>query len=372
MTNSKKSKSITLVGLLAATLSSPIALAEEQENAFELNREEREVLDKSSDHHRVNILRNLYRDTSQSGQMQFDTSYMINEPMTMYQVANLSHPYLINLRSQQTEREISDIEKSIENDDSREHRNQAIFNTALKYGMEAGLYYTGRTVFNTLKGPLYHQMSETYPYHALMLDNGKVKPPVIERVGFSREIEDRRTMRDRKARYRIVEQSEVTNTTPTFLDHFQNLLLAHPTDPHLFLLPIDEEEMRQWRRGALNGWIQGVKMARQIVTENMRANHRTFHGYLTYHQLADAQIVTRPTSENTNVGTTSRGDILNIGESVFEITRLPQLSGDSQEWLALTPVDDIFGELTVDEVNRLTREIEDLTTIMISYDEESE
>jgi hypothetical protein len=346
------------------TTTSSYAFQDEEKNVYKLNEDEREELNKESDSHRVNVLKNLYLDTSRSGQMKFDTAYMVEKPMTMHQVANLSHPYLRHLLSQQTERELEDIERSIESDDSREHRKQAIFNTALKYGMEAGLYYTGRTVFNAYKDDLYYAMSETYPYHALMLDNGKVKPPVIEKVGFSSEIENRRTIREKKARYRIVEQSEVTNGTPSFLDHFQNLLLPPPSDPNLFLLPIDEYEMRQWRKGALNGWVQGVKMARQIITANIRKNHRTFHGYLTYHALADANIVTRPDSQNTLVGTTSRGDILNIGESVFEITRLPQLTDDSQNWLALPPVDDIFGELTADEVNRLSREIEDLTDIM--------
>lgn len=365
MLNVKKTR-VAGVLLLGLTLHSHGLLAQEHEapNEFELDPKEEEILRKESDSHRVNVLQNLYRDTSRNGPMRFDASYMLEQPMTMHQVANLSHPYLINLLQQQTESELDDIKKSIKQDENRHYRDQAIFNTALKYGMEAGLYYTGRTVFNAYKGELYHTMSETYPYYALMLDGGKVKPPVIEKVAFTREIENRRTIRERKARYQIVEQSEVTNTPPSFLDHFQNLLLPPPNDPNSFLLPIDNREMSQWRKGALNGWVQGVKMARQIVVANLRKNHRTFNGYLTYHALADANIVTRPDSQDVLVGTTSRGDVLNIGESVFEITRLPQLTDNDQDWLSLPPVDDIFGELTADEVNKLSREIEDLTEIM--------
>ncbi len=51
------------------------------------------------------------------------------------------------------------------------------------------------------------------------------------------------------------------------------------------------------------------------------------------------------------------GNVVNIGEGIFEITEMPQLNDYSGEWIALPIVDDIFDKLSDKEINKLMNEL---------------
>lgn len=346
--------------LFAAWVSLPVLAQEASEKVtpddepYALNEKEQKRLERLSDRRRVEALQKLYEDTAQSGKIKFDHSYLIDKPMTLEEVKELNHPYFTALYNDISAYDKEIIEESVTKDGFKSARYQAILNIAMQYGMQAGDHYTTNHYFERFKNELYPGLSQAFPFQALMLADGKIKPALIEEIGYTSRIEDKRTRRDIKKRYEIAEQAEVIHTSPTIMDFFITLRSKRPKLPTAMLLPANESEMEQWRKGVLSGWTEGVKQASMSTRHHVRNLIRTFYGYLRFHELHDKGMITMPTYQNLTVGTTSRGDLVNIGETVFEITELPQINGDEQEWIALPQIDDIFNKLTEEDVNALS------------------
>ena len=68
----------------------------------------------------------------------------------------------------------------------------------------------------------------------------------------------------------------------------------------------------------------------------------------------------RPTAVETTIGTTSSGNILNVGESVYEIVTLPDFNDKEMEWKALPLIDDIFDELSEMTIEEMTLELHEI------------
>lgn len=319
-----------------------------------LSEKEQKQLERMSVRKRISDLQKLYSDTAQSGAVAFDHAYLIEAPMTLAQVRELDHPYFAALYNEMSAYDKEIIQESVQEKSFKSARYQAILNIAMKYGMQAGDHYTSNKNYERFRTTLYASYSQAFPFQSLMLAGGKIKPPLIDEIGYTSSIEDKRTRREIKKRYQIAEQAEVIHVAPSFLDFYANLRSERPKMPSAMMLPSNEDEMNYWRRGVTNGWAEGVKQAELNTRYYTRSLSRTFYGYIRFHALHDKGMITMPTYQNLSVGTTSRGDIVNIGESVFEITELPQINGNDLDWLALPQVDDIFDKITEEDVRALT------------------
>lgn len=319
----------------------------------ELTERERKHLERMSDNKRVQDLQKLYAETANAGHVTVDHAYLIESPMSLNSILNLNHPYFVALYDSITTLDKETIDESVKESGARGVRYQAIMNTALRFGMQAGDHYTSTRNYTRLQTSL-KGLSEALPFHMLMLADGKIKPPLIEIIGHSSVIEDQRTRREIKRRFQIIQQAEVIHTPPTYMDFFFSLKTERPKTPSAMLLPLNEEEMRYWQRGVRNGWAEGVKQAEMNTRNYTRNMLRHLYGYLNYKTLYERGVITAPSFQNLNVGTNARGDVVNIGETIFEITELPQLNDNDQDWIALPQLDDIFDKLTSEDVRELT------------------
>jgi hypothetical protein len=347
----------TALRLLIVTIALPASLSLAQDTVPDdtaLNKEEQKILERTVNSYQINVLQKLYDENSKNGTVSFDHSYMIDSPLTLPQVLNFEHPYLKMKLSQLTGKDREEIAESIKKNTQRNMRHQSILNVAMKYGMESGLYKAALDYHQLLSSEYHFSMSEVFSFGPLMLADGKIKPPLIEEVAFRTEIENKRQRRTIKKRFRIAEQSEVIIDPPVYMDFFKNLKLPKPKEPQVYLLPLNDEEMGHWRKGILNGWLEGVRQANKIIHSNIRRLVRARNGYIRFHVLHERGVVSMPTHQNIAVGTNSRGDVVNIGESLFEITELPRLNDSEQDWLALPQIDDIFNALTDEDVQELT------------------
>lgn len=342
------------------------ATADDTKNPFKPSISESRKAEKSADRlvDRVNSLRQMYKDDAAQGDLTFQNTYNIDRPLTLPEVMDFEHPILKLRLSSLTEKERDEILKSIQEEADKFNRYKAIMNHGIKYGSSAALYKTSRDYFDLYSKTYYHDMVKLFPFHALMLEGGKIKPPLIEELGYQIQKDDKRTLRKIKRKFRIAEQAEVTLSAPNYMDFYENLLLVpEPKIPPVYFMPINEEELEYWKKGVVNGWHEGGKQAQEIVRQNTRNALRTMFGYIRFHVLADKGVVNMPTAQNITVGTNSRGDVMNIGESIFEITELPQLNDNEQSWIALPEVDDIFSKLTQEDIDELAGEIEEIGKI---------
>ncbi|MEG3764898.1 type IV secretory system conjugative DNA transfer family protein [Alteromonas sp. 14N.309.X.WAT.G.H12] len=323
---------------------------------YDLTNKEEAIVDTSLNSFRVNELKELYSETAKKRIINFDREYVKDVDYDLRSTVDFSHPSLGMLTTEITESDLEAIQEIQKESEAQDMRNKTIMQSAFHFGYAAAYYKRTREKHDELisQDKLYTQ---TFPFYILMEDHGRVKPPVVLEIPFSREIEDKRTIRETKRRYRIAKQAEVTLRPPTYLDYFNNLLTKKPDLPSVYMIPLNDEELVYWRKGIMHGWVEGNEKANIVIQQDIRTLFSEFIGMLRYHAQVRAHILNRPSTKNTQVGTNALGNVINIGESVFEITRLPEFNDDDIHWIALPEVDDIFNDLTQESINELTQEI---------------
>lgn len=325
-----------------------------EKTAYELSEEEDKLLDKVTYSYKANELKDLYEQTSTFNNVNFDKRYLLNEPLSLKEVLDFNHPFLNTLLSDLTEGDRDAILEATRLKAAKDQRNKSILLTAMKFSTDSAFYLKTRTFHSKLRNKYYHKMTEIFPFSMLTLEGGNIRPPLIEEIGYDERIEDMRTKRRINKRYRIDQQARVINAPQTFMDFYMNLVTTKPKTPNVYMLPITNEELEFWRKGVLNGWDEGNRLANELIRANTRELVRNFNGQLRFHYLAKANIISMPTSEDINVGTNSNGFAVNIGESIFEITDLPRFNDEEMTWIALPQVDDIFDELTSEDIEELS------------------
>jgi hypothetical protein len=349
---------ITLLSFNSYSQEEGSSLEEKKSDPYELTAEEEDLLDKTTLSYRANKLKDMYAKMAINNNAKFDRAYLLQEPLTFEEVVDFRHPYLNILISDLTESDRDAIIEMMRDKEAKYQRYRSIMLTAMKFATDSALYEQTRNFRQKLTEEYYDEMVQIFPFHMLALESGKIRAPVIEEIGFTREIESKRTRREIKKRYRIARQAEVMNEPQTYMDFFENLMTKKPNPPNVYMLPLNEDELEYWRKGVLNGWVEGTRLANEIIRSDIRMALREIIGQLRFHYLARAKIISMPTSKNINVGTNSNGLAVNIGESVFEITQLPRFNDRELSWIALPQVDDIFNVLTQQDVDELTTHLE--------------
>jgi defect-in-organelle-trafficking protein DotC len=303
-----------------------------------------------------NYLMKLYEENGSFGHNSFDYDYLMDEPINIEQVKDFSHPFLKKRMSDLTAEDKKRIIKSIADENSRQLRLNSILNVAMQYGVESALYFRGKE-FQSFLNENEAALMQSFNYEMLMLGNGKIKPAVIDKVDYSLTNEDKRTQRKIKTQYKLVEQSELVHAAPSHVDFFVNLNFRKPKAPNKYLIPVESDEKKAWRRGVELGWVEGIQQADLIIQHNTRSLLRHYLGSIRFHILLKMNVVTEPTAIETTIGTTASGNVLNVGESVYELVNLTNFNDREMEWNALPLIDDIFDELSESTIEELTLEI---------------
>lgn len=328
------------------------------ENPYNISAKEQRNIEKKSD--KVTFLRGVFEESARQGRVTFESMYENDKPISLTEALDFEHPELKKRLSSLDKKERDEIIEATREEEAKNNRLMSIMNEAAKFGMSAGMYETARMYHSFLTKTLFESLNEAFPYYALTLEDGKIKPALIDEVGVQRKVISKRAIHEVKRTIQVAEQAEVILLPPSYIEDMENLLqIPRPKIPAVYYMPIDEEERLYWKRGLANGWMEGNKQANRIVRQNISQMLRRMLGYIRFHSLVDHNMLSMPTTQNTNIGINSEGDVVNIGESMFEITQLPTINGDDQSWIALPVVDDIFGLLETSDVDKLISEVEE-------------
>ena len=345
-----KKSSLALTIILSFSVASQEAVVQHPPSEMTVNEQSRlSSTVKSIDD---NYLNELYRENGEFGHSTFDYDYLLDEPINIDEVKDFSHPFLKKRISELTPDDKARIIKSIADENSKQLRLNSILNVAMQYSVESALYFRGKE-FQKKLTQNEAQLMQAFNYEMLMLGNGKIKPAVIDKVDYSIQTEDKRTQRKIKTQYKLVEQSELVLDAPSHVDFFVNLNFRKPKSPNKYLIPVQDDEKEAWRRGVELGWSEGIQQADQIIQHDTRSLLKHYLGSIRFHILLKMNVVTEPTAVETTIGTTASGNVLNVGESVYELVNLPNFNDREMEWSALPLIDDIFDELsnsTLDEM----------------------
>ncbi|HIO04673.1 MAG TPA: hypothetical protein EYN08_03505 [Gammaproteobacteria bacterium] len=241
--------------------------------------------------------------------------------------------------------EVEDYLKDIAKEEMNNIREDTIFLEALKYGTQSALFYRSKEINSFLEKEA-SLFDGTFLFQPLLLANGRVAPPVIME-GSDSYFQDGDTKYTRVNKtFKIHKQAKIINTPLTWRSYV-NFNPSKPIIPDKMSLPLNEEEDKIWEKGVVEGWELGLKQANRIFNQQITELAIDYNGMVRYHLLEKAGIVNNPVTSRLNLGINKDERTINIGETIFEITRLPEFNSNSETWKALPSIDNF---INVDDI----------------------
>tara|TARA_Y100000588_G_scaffold186797_1_gene200889 strand:- start:15475 stop:16602 length:1128 start_codon:yes stop_codon:yes gene_type:complete len=365
----------SLFAITIATLFSNNLFAQEAQNQ-EVSREQIQEMNSGQGERQVitqprdikdtldsSYLYQYYKENNQEGRIQIDYSYLIDKPLKYEEVLTLSHPYFEKHMSNLSSGDIETITKDYFKQEIKNLRTNAIFDEALEYGIQTAMYNT-LTRFEKKIDKIAAYYDNVYNFRLLMLYNGRVVPPVVLETNRSLEKESDSLLRTVDRAYTFYEQAKVTITPPSFRDYIMVTPLK-PEQPNILALPFRDKpvEMEAWKKGIREGWMTGIRQAYLVLNEAVFEMARDYTGMSNYMYLLSKNIVTMPEISESDIGVNTNNQTINIGESTFKITQLPEFNPDGSSWVPLPRVETFFENFYVtDEL------IEELDVIRAEVD----
>lgn len=211
-------------------------------------------------------------------------------------------------------------------------RLKAVGQAALALGAQGGLAYESNKINTNLLSQAEH-LRTIFNFDALIL-NHNILPPVLVESTDTLNLSDPDTLRTASRSFKIEQNAKFVTAPPTWRDY---LLMSFnkPTLPDQTLLPRNSAEQVVWRDQLQVGWVNGMRQADQIFSENLGRLKQDYEGMVLYRQLLEEHMVTPPYVAATDLGVTGDSQHLNIGDTILRISALPGLQTNIQKW---TPV----------------------------------
>lgn len=225
-------------------------------------------------------------------------------------------------------------------------RGEQIYNEALIYGINSGLYnktHQYKKIFDSKD--FQRELDQIFNFRSLMLAGGRVQPAIIME---SKDVfikENQLTTREIKQSYKIMEQAKVVTAPKDWREYIMPVLhVEKPEPPHELLLPRNDSEKKEWEDGIKVGWSQGVKMASDNIRVNQKKLGNALLGMIRYHLMLQQNIVSTPMTFEMpiSVSSSSDGESLNIGETIFEINMLPTFNSNADTWKAIPQIENLI------------------------------
>jgi len=213
-------------------------------------------------------------------------------------------------------------------------RLKAVGQAALTMGAQGGLAYESNKINNNLLQQAEH-LRTIFNFDALIL-NHNILPPVLVESTDTLNLSDPDTLRTASRSYKIDQNAKFVTAPPTWRDYLL-MSFSKPTLPDQTLLPRNNPEQVIWRDQLQVGWVNGMRQADQIFSENLGRLKQDYEGMVLYRQLLEEHMVTPPYVAATDLGVTGDSQHLNIGDTVLRISALPGLQTNIQKW---TPIVD--------------------------------
>ncbi len=214
--------------------------------------------------------------------------------------------------------------------DNTNLRGQAVRETALSLGMQAGLYYES-TQINKVLDKNTSQLDKVFDFGILLFEDN-VLPPVIVDASNMVHINDQGdTMRIAGKTYRIVSQVRFVTAPPTWRDY---LWMSYPPPemPNRHTLPKSSTERQAWQLGVAEGWNLGISQAVTIYHINLHRLVQDFDGMILYEDLLLKNMVSPFYVQKKYYGITGSGSHMAIDDENWSITVKPELQLHSKLW----------------------------------------
>lgn len=208
----------------------------------------------------------------------------------------------------------------------RSMRMRIMRKTAYTLGVQAGAYWREQQV-NALLKQRAALLSQIFNMRPLLLDHGRVLPPVIDVVHGGVRLNSPVSGSSVVTTYRIEAPARLVSVPPNWRSW---LWLSFPplTRVSRLLLPQTDAEKALWKRAVAKGWDVGITLYNAAYEARLHALQRDYLGMVRFTILAQEHVVSLPRFATGSLGIQVNGHRLNIGQRLFRITWPTQFTPD--------------------------------------------
>lgn len=163
------------------------------------------------------------------------------------------------------------------------------------------------------------ELGQIYNFRPLMLDNGRMMPPVIEGSRQAFRLYSTRHASSAVTVYRIDRAARLTTVEPTWRGYL--IREYHVVRVVPALLPRNHVERKRWRAAVARGWKAGVVLAGQLFRQNLARLTRDMVGAIRFKRLVLQHVVAAPVVSASDPHVAFEGNTLEIGRRDFLLTR---------------------------------------------------
>lgn len=197
-------------------------------------------------------------------------------------------------------------------------RGKAQKQAAETLGLQTGAAWRYKQIDKLLKSRA-ALLSQTYDFKHLLMDDGKVLPPVIVEADGSFSVQNDSEAVATQRTYKIVKPARIVGGAPSWRDY---LYKDYPPAKQVnqAILPKNGAESRRWRKYVRKGWKEGVAQANRVFRIALSRLTRDYLGMLRFKRLAMANVVSAPMLAAGKVGIVVGHHRLQVGQKVFRLT----------------------------------------------------
>lgn len=226
------------------------------------------------------------------------------------------------LKAQSKVHRSSKIEKEMAND----VRLKAIADYAKQVAMQVSMR-TGMKNINDVLDRHSRQLDAIYDFQPLMIHSKVVPPVVTEAVDLynqSGAMQIRLTDRV----YDIVSQARISSTAPNWRDYLNFPKESDAYNDYIYMTagmkPETGLEKKIWEQATKEGWDIGIAQSNTVLLEAMDRLNRDYVGMIRFHRLVAEGKLDMPAISSYELYDNSNGTRMLMGETLFQITSLPQ------------------------------------------------
>ena len=149
--------------------------------------------------------------------------------------------------------------------------------------------------------------------NAMLIDNGGQQAAVSDRI------------------YNIITNAKITSSARTWRTYLEREWEAVEPPPDI-LRPENAEERALWEELVEKGWASGYEQANEIFANDLNTLTSDFMGMVRYRSLLSQGMISAPYALQVDRGVTGDGTEMRVGDRAVEITGVPTLITEADEW----------------------------------------
>lgn len=177
-------------------------------------------------------------------------------------------------------------------------------------------------------------LDRIFNFSALLLNGGRVLPPVIEEAGSSFTQKTDNVAVTATTTWHILSYAKIVSAAPDWRNYL-SLICVPALKPNPALLPKDSNDKIAWESGVHAGWAAGIDQADSSYKIAMHTLVRDYTGMMRFNLLQSRGVVSTPILSTGEVRIRAEGRDLSVGETIFRLTDSGHFNQDDAKWSPL-------------------------------------